>query len=456
MIWDKVMERFLDGRPVPVMLDALLTHALPDSFLDELFEEHAQVQYTRELLFSTVTDVLLRVVMRVRRSVRAAALDHPGLPCSLTALYDKLAGTEPALCERLVGACADRLEGVLDHMPAAAHPEPVAGLRLLTVDGNVLAGTEHRLAETRGCSAAALPGMTVALREHRTGMIRRLLCREDAYTGERALVGEIAAWLSEGDLLMGDRNFCTLGLIEAVKARKACFLFRHHGQLALHPADDGPAGDGPAGDGRVTERMVRLGRPDGPLCRCIAVRLEKPTRDGDTEILLLTNVTAEQASAALLADVYRLRWKIETAFQELTVQLRCEVDGLAYPKAALLGFSLAVTAYNVLAVIKGALAEAHGREKVEAELSSSAVADQVACTAEGMRVALPAEAWAKFAAMTAAEIAAWLVAAAKRLNWKRFKKSKRGPKKPLKKQEKTSGSHRSTARLLLNRKKKSP
>jgi hypothetical protein len=42
-------------------------------------------------------------------------------------------------------------------------------------------------------------------------------------------------------------------------------------------------------------------------------------------------------------------WFIETAFQERTVHLACEVNTLGYPKAALFGFAVAVVAYNALA-----------------------------------------------------------------------------------------------------------
>ncbi len=50
--------------------------------------------------------------------------------------------------------------------------------------------------------------------------------------------------------------------------------------------------------------------------------LEKATRDGDKEIFIITNLSKSAAHAKKIADLYRKRWKIETAFQELTEHLK--------------------------------------------------------------------------------------------------------------------------------------
>ena len=45
------------------------------------------------------------------------------------------------------------------------------------------------------------------------------------------------------------------------------------------------------------------------------------------------------------------RWTLEQAFNELTTHLRCELNTLGYPKAALFAFCVALMAYSVLAVV---------------------------------------------------------------------------------------------------------
>ena len=83
--------------------------------------------------------------------------------------------------------------------------------------------------------------------------------------------------------------------------------------------------------------------------------LDKPTRDGDTEFYLLTNVPVKHAGARLVADLYRRRWTIETAFAEMEKVLNGDMIALGYPKAALFSFCMALVAYNVLSTVKGAL-----------------------------------------------------------------------------------------------------
>jgi hypothetical protein len=94
--------------------------------------------------------------------------------------------------------------------------------------------------------------------------------------------------------------------------------------------------------------------------------------------------------------LYGDRWTIETAFQHLTVDLACEVDTLGYPKAALFGFCVALVAYNVVALVKGALRAAHGAEYVEEQLSMYYLTLEVAQVATGMEIALRADVWEIF------------------------------------------------------------
>ena len=69
--------------------------------------------------------------------------------------------------------------------------------------------------------------------------------------------------------------------------------------------------------------------------RRITVQLDEPTRDGDMEVHVLTNLPSE-ISAKTIANLYLQRWTIEAAFGEIATTLRGELDTLAYPKAACL------------------------------------------------------------------------------------------------------------------------
>jgi IS4 transposase len=439
---DDILDRFVAEAPVAVLVRATLAHIFADTTLDALFDRVAASGYTRELTFSTLVKLLTKVVFTAQPSVHAAYRHTKGIPVSVTAVYDKLGGLETAVSAALVRETAAALRGVLDHLrPAPA--DAVAGLRLRTLDGNFLAGTEHRLGGLRGGGAAALPGMSLVVRDGRSGLLTEVLPGEDAYTNERSLAADVLPLVAADDLWLADRNFCTADYLGGIARRRAFFLVRHHAGTHLHP-QGAERYVGHNASGELYEVKVRL---CGLACRCIIVRLFEPLRDGTTELRLLTNVPAHKAGARRLAELYRTRWYIETAFQELTESLRCEIDTLGYPRAALFGFALAVAAYNLLVFVRQALACGPASPAVE-EVSSYHLGNEVASVSEGLAIAVPAEAWRRLAALSAADFAAWVRGVVAGIDWRTYRKSRRGPKKPAKVQRTQRGAHRSTARVL--------
>lgn len=440
---DDILDRFVRKAPVAVMVRAILTSVFAAPTLNNLFDRVAQRQYTKELTFSTLVRLMTQVTFGTQASVHAACRHADDLPVSVTAVYDKLGCLETGVAEALVRETAEVMQALIAALPLSG-PEPIAGLRLRTLDGNYLAGTEHRLGCLRGSGAAALPGMTLVVRAGSTGVLTDLIACEDAYTNERALADRVLPLIQPNDLWLTDRNFCTDDYLSGIANRQAYFLIRHHGGSKLQArGEERYVGSNATGD--LYEQRVRIGLQ---VCRCIRVRLHQPLRDGATELRLLTNVPVSKAGATRLAEVYRTRWHIETAFQELTESLRCEVNTLGYPKAALFAFALAVAAYNLLRVVQAALRSGQGPKKVEQELSSYHLATEVAVASEGLAIAVPEEAWQRFAQLSAAELAAWLHGVAQGLDWQRYRKSPRGPKKPTAVKRTRRGAHRSTARLL--------
>ena len=117
MILDVIFERFAQQSPVTVMVRASLEHALSPQAIDALFEQTAQRQYTRTLLFSSVGDLMGTVVARIRPAVNAAyRAKAEALGVSLRAVYDKLERTEPGLSAELVRHTARTLGPVITSM----------------------------------------------------------------------------------------------------------------------------------------------------------------------------------------------------------------------------------------------------------------------------------------------------------------------------------------------------
>jgi Transposase DDE domain len=258
--------------------------------------------------------------------------------------------------------------------------------------------------------------------------------------------------VATGDVWVADRNFCTTDFWFGLATRQACGVIRQHANLSWQPLTRRRY-VGRTDTGRVYEQRGRIRDESGNVLelRRITIELKERTRDGDSEIHILTNLPPKVRAKAI-ARLYQKRWTIEKAFQELTVALKCEVNTLAYPKAALLGFCVAVLAFNVLSVVRAALRAVHGVDKIEEVLSTYYLTDEIAGTYRGMMIAIPEEHWKVFGAMTAAQFATVLKKLARVVDLAKLKKHPRGPKKPrLRRKRSRRTTHVATARILAKR-----
>ena len=454
MLLDTVFAPFVKERPICVMARAVLERLLDASRLDALFARTAQQQYTRELLFSSLVQLMSEVVLGVHPTVHAAyQANKEVLGVSTTALYNKLDRVETGVAAALVRDSAALAEPVVKALQAS-HPRWIPGYHIKVLDGNHLAPTEHRLKALRSTWAAPLPGQALVVLDQQRMLITDVFPHEDGHAQERRLIAEVLQHVQADDLWIEDRNFCTLGLMFGMARRGAAFVVRQHGQvqgeLVGRLTRQGTSRSGP-----VYEQALLVRDPDGGetmRVRRLTVKLTGPTRNGDTTLHILTNVPTPRASAVHLARVYGKRWSIETAFFEITTTLACEINTLGYPKAALFTFCLALLAYNAVSLIKAALRSAHGRQKVHDDVSSYYLALEISRTYDGMMIAIPAPHWAFFRELAAKEFADLLRELASSVNLARYQKHPRGPKKPPPERPAyQNGQHVSTAKLLAQR-----
>lgn len=452
MVLGKRFEAFVERSPVSVMVRGVLERAFDANRLDALFERTAQTQYTRELWFSTLVRLMSEVVLGVSPSVHAAYQDaSEPLGVSVTAVYDKLAGVEPRVSAELVRDSARHLSAVIAEWKGRI-PPLLDGYRVLILDGNHLSGTEHRIQELRRMRAAALPGQALVVLDPALMLIVDVLPWEDAHDQERALLEQIVPKVRPRDLWIDDRNFCTTKFLFGIHRQQGCFLVRQHASTLHWELLGKRKFRGRVPTGRVYEQTVRLENPvpgESLLARRITVELDEPTREGESQVHLLTNLPAEKANARQVAKLYLKRWTIERVFQDLAVALTCEIHTLGYPRAALFSFCLALVAYNAVSLIQAALRAVHGVAKVQAEISWYYVCVHLSKVYTGMMIAVPARHWDIFRRLEVHEFAALLKELATRVDLRRFRKHPRGPKKPP--PPKTSGvkiSHVATARIL--------
>jgi hypothetical protein len=383
MLAEELFAAYEKKAPVPMMLRGVLEHVLSPQRLNALFETEAQQQYTRQLTFAMVVELMCRVVTRVQPTLHAAYRERQDeLPVGERAVYDKINGLEPRVSAALVRTTARELELVLRTLGQVA-PSPVPGYRLKIVDGNHFSATDRRLRQLRG-GGPPLPGQTLAVLDPALGLVIELFPCEDGHTQERALLPEVLQTVAPYDLWLEDRNFCTTGFLFGIHRRQAAFVVRQHANSLRWELIGERRALGSTATGQVWEQSVRLWDEQGQelVVRRITIELDRPTRDGETVLHLLTNLPAEVADGLLLAELYLQRWLIETAFAELTVPLACEIKSLGSPPAAIFAFATAVVCYNAIQVLKAAIAAAHQPQPAADPLP--ATADSLPATADSL------------------------------------------------------------------------
>jgi len=324
------------------------------------------------------------------------------------------------------------------------------GYRVKMLDGNCIEATEHRLDVLRQTKAGALPGKSLVVYDPMLEMAIDVFPCEDGHAQERSLLNQILPTVEEADVWTMDRNFCVRSFLLGIDDKKGYFLCREHKGLKWE-ALGVEQKKGKTDTGTLYEQWIKIIDDQGKVRKYRRIRLvlKAETRDGEKEIAILTNLPKAAANAKLIAEIYRKRWSIETMFQELEAHLHSEINALGYPKAALFGFCVALVSYNVLAVVKAALRAKHGEEIIENELSGYYLAGNITRTYDGMMIALPDEEWTIFQSMGNTKIAEILLQLAGNVKLSKFKKSRRGLKKPPSKRDKyLKQPHVSTAKLL--------
>ena len=103
----------------------------------------------------------------------------------------------------------------------------------------------------------------------------------------------------------GKANFCVRSLLFRIARQEAFFLVRWHRSTLPFRATSRLRRRGRCATGEIFEQTIEVSDDEGvahPLRR-IVLKLDEPTRDGETEIVLITNLPAE-VTAAACCDAY--------------------------------------------------------------------------------------------------------------------------------------------------------
>jgi IS4 transposase len=455
-MFSEILDRFVIKSAVPVMFRGTLENVVTPELLDEVFAKTARRQRCGELLFSSIVDLLAVVATGARKSVNDAyTARKEEFTVSATSVYNKLNGTETEVCRQMVRQTAIRMAEVVKQLAPRREPT-LAGYRTKILDGNHLAATDHRIQELRTLGAGPLPGHALVVLEPDLMLATDVFPCEDGHAQERSLLPQVLKTVEAKDLWIADRNFCTTGFLFGIAEGAGAFVIRQHKQTLRYELPDDRRKIGHCPTGVIYEEKLKIFNDAGKsrTIRRITIVLKKPTRDGETELHILTNLPKTAANARSVADLYLYRWTVEKAFNELDQAFNGEIKTLGYPGAALLSFCVALLAYNVTSVVKSALAATHGSKAKRENLSGYYLAGEIAATYHGMMIAVPEAEWTRhFASLTPAALARILKTLAKNVRPDRFRKNIRGPKKPAPKRTYDKRHpHVATARLLAERK----
>ena len=464
-----MLERFVQKNPLAVMTRCIVEVLMGDE-LDGVFEQHRTRQYDETIRFSTVASSMAEIALGTVPNRNQAFLKYQEeLQASRVAYYGKVNRTEPDVSEAVVRYSARKAGELLQSLDF----EPwlvLTGYRCFSIDGNHLGGTQKRLKETRGLRAATLPGTIVARFDHQTGLFDRSWLLEDGHAQEASVIDRVLDDVTDNDLLIADRHFCIQHFLINMDRRRGCFLIRQTRSLkGTSPGKRQRAGKIDAGN--VFEQSLVIQdrrRPsaldsstkdvdacqpgDTLVVRRITVELSEPTRDGSSEIHLLSNVPETDASACELARLYHQRWEIENAFHVLTMTLNCETESNCYPRCALFQFCMAMLAFNCRQVLLAALHAEHAQEDVD-RMSQYQVALDTVSPMEGMLTAINDNEWTALTPQSLPDIASFLCRVSRHVNVRQYRASARGPKRPPPKRRKCkNGTHVSTQKLLNARK----
>ena len=219
-MFTEIFNKFSDKAPISIIFRSILERAINPEFINKIYEGSAEVQYTRNLLFSTIFELMSVVVCNIRPSIHAAYKNNQeNINVSITAVYDKINGVEIQTSQALVRETSKKMEEIIRTTQGTYTPW-VAGYRTKVLDGNCIEATEHRIEELRNTKSGALPGKSLVIYEPELEMATDVFPVEDGHAQERSLLNQVLLTVEKNDLLVMDRNFAVRSFLVGIGDQK--------------------------------------------------------------------------------------------------------------------------------------------------------------------------------------------------------------------------------------------
>lgn len=448
----ELLERFSIEAPLAVMTRATLSRVLNSKRLDSIFERNRVNQKCGDLLFSTVVDLMALVAIKVKPSVHASYKHRiEDMNVAVKSIYNKLQGIEPSVGRGLVRETAQDLRAAINAMKKGRPNPLLPGYKVRVVDGNHLAGTEHRIKALRGLGAAALPGLAMVIFDPDYLLAVDMIGCQDGHAHETTLMPAVIDAINPGEVLIMDRGLGTKATVTALADKEAYFIARHGKGLIRNWIPISRNHQIIKQDGDVIYEQAVQFEHEGRInkCRRVTIKLSKPTRFGESEINILTNLP-KRVKAQSICRAYQGRWGIEKHFCHLDRVTNSEIQSLGYPQAALFSFAVGLFMLNILNTLRIAVSAANDDKIAADDISPYHTALEITGAWKGFLIAIPNEKFdAEYSHMTMPQLGKQLVKLGKHVSLRCVMKSKRGPKRqPPKKISGNRGNHVATSRIL--------
>jgi hypothetical protein len=226
---------------------------------------------------------------------------------------------------------------------------------IFVVDGSRLEKIAHRLKILRHVPEAVLPGCMLAVYDLFRGIPRWLQFHADAARGELRLLKPLLDQMAPGTLLMGDRLYASVALVEQLRSRGLCGLFRRNGHLLVHQVRRLSRA---SAKGVILEDwIVDVG--GGSTAPIQQLRLIRRIENGDVHELLTTVMDPNELSAEEAMSLYPQRWSVERMFFDLKEVLNLHRLYAANPNAIAMQLYAAAMVYLAMRVAQARVALEH-------------------------------------------------------------------------------------------------
>jgi hypothetical protein len=346
----------------------LWKEALPDSALDEFFDEHWGRYYERCFAFSDLVHLVNDALCQHQGRAHATLSRHAEserCPASEEAFYGKLRRVPIELSDRLVDWAAQRLRPWRSAVPA---PNGLAScfsaLRVLVFDGKTLKGASKRLKPLRRLPGAAIGGRVLGVLDLASGLVVGMSSHPHGHVNEQVMVSDALAHVRERvrgpRLWVADRQFGNLANFKRCTHGGDHCVLRKHIRSVFQADPEQPVRTGVDAEGRSwTDEVgtLRSSREGEQAARQITLR-----RENDADLVLLTSLTDAQAyPASDILELYRQRWDIEEMYQKVSEVFQLKHLIGAHPQAMIFQTALCLTLANVLTVLRTLLARSQRR-----------------------------------------------------------------------------------------------